>query len=484
MSHFIRAIIAACVAAPLLATACHPSSPELAPALVPARDVLTGNPQNWADAMHVLAHAPHAANPFEFADALGDTSPEVRARAAIALALIGPSARASVNSLIAATEDPDTTVRAEAAFALGAVGERSERVFRALTRRSGSRLVNRRVSNAISRFAVLPRLAISPGLDAELRTETSSAAPWDRLRLLALTSRTNSSWVSDAYVALLRDSDPEIRQAAGWGLAATGDKSSRARVALLALASDSAEWIRAEAPEMLSLLDSPGRSAPTCPHRTHDGPIQARLVIEPGSFGLRGDGRGAYVHGREGVSASHGYAFNLRLNPVGGSQPGIGPRPPQARDPAARALVIDLTRPVAESGAVPFGVVRDAGASFHFFYLWDANRALWNTRDIPIGARVPSDRAELTFELEGRWHRLQLGRWAIGQCGELYARGGAIHGNGTSPVQVERVSEWAFRVTAPAGSRGRLWDYSDPALPRDRGLYEFPFDVTVTGVPR
>lgn len=484
MGTYMRSsVIVSAVAVVLLGSACQPPRSRTELAIGRLATAFLAEGQAWADAMRFLAHSDADGDATALAHALRDSSSAIRERAAMALALLGPAARTAVPALINATRDPEPAVRAEAVFALGMVGERSERVFHALANASGSRLVTRRVSAAVSRFAVHPRLTISSPFDEDLRAHAADPDPWTRLRILDIASRTKAAWVSGEYLRLLREPDPELRSSAAWSLAALGDTAPAVRSALAQLSSDSVDWIRRDVPDMLRRLDNPRPDLSTCPHRAHEGPIPATAVIESGSISLRGDGRGPYVQGRDGVSASHSYAFNLRLNPVSGTQPGIGPRSPATGDSASRAMFIDLGRPVRASGAAPLGIIRDAGASLHFFYLRDRNGAIWNTRDIPVGAKAVSDRTELTFEVDGRWHRLHFGPWAIGDCQEAYASGAAIHGAGTSSVQIERLSASAFRVFAPTQSRARLWDYANPAQPRDRGLYEFAFEVSVTALP-
>jgi hypothetical protein len=77
---------------------------------------------------------------------------------------------------------------------------------------------------------------------------------------------------------------------------------------------------------------------------------------------------------------------------------------------------------------------------------------------------------------------LQFGPWSLGACGEGYAYGAHIGGEGTSRVHIERLSENEFRLTAPPGSMARLWDYVDPKSPVDLGLYSFSFAAVLTGI--
>lgn len=259
----------------------------------------------------------------------------------------------------------------------------------------------------------------------------------------------------------------------------SGDTSAAVRSALSTLAQDSVERVRIAGRGWLESQNQPPRSSVPCMHRPADGAIHATVEIPAASVALRGDGRGPYLSRRDSVDAHHGVSFNVALlRPLGGAQPGMGPRR-TAYHPSPRVFEIDLTAPIAGSGAVSVGVIRDPEASLHASYLFDANRVIWNSRDIPIGARIASDRTELTFAIDGRWHRLHFGPWALGACEEEYARGGRINGRGTSPVWIERLSVSDYRIVADSAASGRLWEYVNPSQPIDRGLYRFPFIVLV-----
>jgi hypothetical protein len=107
----------------------------------------------------------------------------------------------------------------------------------------------------------------------------------------------------------------------------------------------------------------------------------------------------------------------------------------------------------------------------------DDSRQIWNLRDLPVGARVMSDRAEMTLDIGGRLHSIQFGPWALGQCREKYAHQAVLHGAGTTPVVVERLSSSEYRINAPEGSIARLWEQGDLSDIKDRGLYYFSFSV-------
>ena len=64
--------------------------------------------------------------------ALSDEDKDVRAEAAVALAIIGPEAKDAVPELRIALSDPEIDVRAEAAFALGEIGPAAQTAIETL----------------------------------------------------------------------------------------------------------------------------------------------------------------------------------------------------------------------------------------------------------------------------------------------------------------------------------------------------------------
>lgn len=445
--------------------------------------VRSGAPQAWADALQAYANsgAPLAGHVPALAGMLSADSADVRHRAALALGALGPLARPAVESLIVALSDPDPRVRAEVAFALHRTSEFSERVLEAiynawLLEKDG--LVRSRIWPRGFGSIDAPHITVSESLDVRLRQQFETLEGWRRFWTLTIAAHTTAAWVTPAYVLVLNDPDPAVRSSAAWGLAAYAGEREEIRTAIAAQHQDTLQWVRENASQVLATFDAAPTPAMNCVHRTAGDQEPGAVLIESGAFALRDDRRGPYKHGTNNVRASHGTATNLLLSASGREgQPGIGVIPPAGPNP--RMLEIDLSRPVAGSGARALGVVRDHAASFHTFYMWDAQRVIWNTRDIPVGSTVQSDRTEIAFQIRGVWHRLQMGPWAIGDCREPYAKGASIHGTGTTPVSIERISGSDFVVSAPTSSRGRLWRYSDPARPEDLGLYEFSFRMRI-----
>lgn len=460
---------------------------ETAYATHAADAVLSPDPQRWADALYAFANDSQMARAVpSLRTALGDPSVAVRRRAAMALGAIGELSRPAVPALLLALADPDTGVRSEVAFAIGSAGERSERVLQALFRASAaerSPLVKKRLSSAVARFSMRPRFAVSPQFAGELRPALSSADNARRSAALQIAERTNVSWGISEYLRLLGDPEPDMRNEAAWALAALGDTSSAVRSAIAHLANDSVKWVADDVPYVLAGITKWSEPGGVCRHRVNEGLIAAEAEVDPSSMSLRGDGKGPYAQGRDGVKASQSYAFNLLLtNAVDRSVPTIGNQR-ASRGVNVRTLAFDLSDTVPGSGSVPLGSIRDSAATFHVFYMWDKHRLIWNTRDLPVGAKVESSRSQFNLTIDGRPHRLHFGPWALGDCKEGYATSGAINGAGTSPVRLARVSEQEYLATAPAGSIGRLWDYS--AVPaKDRGLYRFSFALRIRNVPQ
>ena len=465
---------------------CHPpGAPETGYPSGPADAVLSPDPQRWADALYAFANDSQMVRTIpSLTTALGNQSATIRKRAAMALGAIGELSRPTVPALLRALADPDTGVRSEVAFAIGSTGERSERVLQALFRASAterSRLVEMRLWSFVGTFSMRSRLAVSPQFASELRQALSSEDYHRRSAALQIAGRTNVAWATSEYLRLLGDPEPDMRISAAWALAALGDTSDVVRSAIARLTNDSVKWVAEDVPNVLAAITKWSEPAARCRHRVTDGLIAAEADVDPGSVSLRGDGKGPYAQGRDGVNASQSYAFNLLLtNAVDRAVPSID-KQNASHAVNVRSLAFDLSDIVPGSGSVPLGSVVDSAATFHVFYMWDSHRLIWNTRDLPVGAKVESSRSEFVLTIDGRRHRLQFGPWALGDCKEAYATSGAINGSGTKPVRLARISEQEYVATAPPGSIARLWDYS--ALPaKDRGLYRFSFAIRIRNV--
>ena len=158
--------------------------------------------------------------------------------------------------------------------------------------------------------------------------------------------------------------------------------------------------------------------------------------------------------------------------------------------PSARAMSINLSQPVAGSGATNLGVVTSTAANFGAFWAQDSSRHRWfdctehpyirSLRDLPTDSTVQSDRIELRFFLGSVQHILQFGPWTAGQ---YQTKQGPYDGRGTTPGTITRTSGETWTIRSSERSVGRLWDNRDPAHPIDLGLYAFPFDVHVRYPP-
>lgn len=480
----LRALVLLPVAL-LVACASGPRSPADAER-ADVTAALSDGGQRWADAL--VAYATDSARIRDLPAlvvSLRDSSALVRQRAAMAIGALGEPARPAAAALLPLLQDPDSLVRAEAAFAVGrlrhASGAVAEALYRAL-KREPARAVRVRLNAAFSTFDPRARLPISDAMAASLRQDLTGDAAEVREMALNIAARVDLPGARELVVANIRHPNPDVRMEAAWALAVSADTTG-ARAEIQALARDTVKWLADEVPWLVGLIGTYRHELPPCGHRAVAGLLPAALSVEDAGGSVAGDGRGAYVQGRDGVRASHSYAFNLLL--PWGVTPAVPtvPVPPTASSRPWRALRVDLSAPAPAGGGIGRGVVLDTAATFHTFFMYGRDRLIWNTRDIPVGARVRSSRSEFTLRLDGRMHKLQFGPRALGDCNEGYATAGRVHGEGTTPLVIERVSADEFVVTAPPGSVGRLWDYSAPPA-KDLGLYRASFRFRITAAPQ
>jgi hypothetical protein len=449
--------------------------------------VKSGNPQNWANTLQALSGSTSVSPAVvtELAALLNDSSAAVRARAAMALGALGAAAHTALPQLLRAMRDPDSIARAEVIFAVGALGARTEPVLRGLYIAStvdGPGLARRAALLALNRLGRRPPITVSTDFAEEL--QAALKAPQVNVRTVALRTamRANVPWAAEAFISMLSDADPYIRVDAAFAVAGTDD-STRAAAAIKRLEHDSVEWVRGAIPGLLARLRSPAESSGAeCHHRTVAGTGQATvaLSVAHSSSSLRDDGRGRYESGAGGVRAATGVSFNFFL-PNAPLNPGTGSKPrSEYSDTATRAMVIDLSEPLASPSNRAGTLVRDDAARIHTFYLFDARRVIWNLRDIPVGAAVKSSRTQINFFLNGRYHILQFGSWSLGDCGEEYAPQTKLGGQGTTSVNIHRVGSHEYRIWTPPGSTGRLWEVSEQSHAVDLGLYRFGFDIRIS----
>jgi len=439
--------------------------------------------QQWADLIVRVGSrnwdAPRLA---KFATQLESPSAAARKRALILLEAAGPASQPYVLAMVARLTDRDSEVRTEAASAIDAAHSRSPTLIAALldaATADTARSTARRISSLVGHMNARPRISASEELSRSLHDALTSADKDRRIVFLRLASRTNVGWAVPEFLSLLNDQNPQVRSEAAWALAATGDTSPKVIAALKAQAHDSVKSVRDDAPYVLNALTTPEESSSPCSHRPTEGLIQAVLSVEPSSRSLKADPYGVYTEGRDRVSSSHSYAYNLLLsNASNSSVPTIGAREnvPAVR---SRALTFDLTRPIRGSGAQSLGVFTDSTAEFHTFFYWDRNHRIWNTRDIPVGATVKSSRTEFVFTRGGRTYHFHFGPWSLGDCKEPYATAGPVHGSGTTQPEITRLSATDYIVSSGHGGVGRLWEYPEKGVAKDRGRYSFEFVVRI-----
>jgi Tol biopolymer transport system component len=204
-------------------------------------------------------------------------------------------------------------------------------------------------------------------------------------------------------------------------------------------------------------------------------PMTAFSALIHGGHALAGDGLNAYRDGSNGSKVTGAMALSMWV----GSPYRFDPRTKAASTaPHERYMTFDLSRPVEGSGAVKLTSQKDHLARFHVFWKHDhvpgaSVERVHLMTDIAIGATVESDRVELWSMVGGVQHILQFGPWVLGE----FTPRAPIGGEGTTKATITRVSEDTWRIKAPEGSIGRLWDYSDSNKPVDKGLYYFDFDV-------
>jgi hypothetical protein len=373
----------------------------------------------------------------------------------------------------------------EAAFALGAInGLRHpaalRAAFHAAVQDTFPRVQNR-LENALDH---LPRgpIPIDDAFSRELLDGLSRSQPLrTRLWALRIASFANVPWGAPEFSRLLGDGDPAIRYSAMFALATVQPATPGARAAIERLSADSVKRVRDAVRPAIGMLKTGPRPPLACSHRGTPSPTSLQVTIDSSSRSLRSDGRGSYQHGRDRVRTIRSFAFNLLMS---AAEDRDGSPVDTTGSFTNRALLFDLSQPVVATGAMSLGVVRDSAAILHFHWMWDPGRRVeWTFDDMPVGGRGTSDRTQFEFSIGGHPYVLQFGQWGQGDCGEPYAYGARLNGNGTTGVEIERLAEDEYRLVAPPGGVARLWDYRVPQAPRDLGLYSFSFSLRLTRAP-
>ena len=191
---------------------------------------------------------------------------------------------------------------------------------------------------------------------------------------------------------------------------------------------------------------------------------------------VRADRGGPYFNRRESVIALFGDAVNL-WTWRGSTTADNSPREDfNGAFPKRRFLEIDLTHPVASSGAVSLGLIRDSAASIHVFFKDDsAARRIVSVWEIPVGNPVRDERVEFWVRANGHQYLLQFGSFGMGK----YSARGRVHGAGTTAAYVQRPDSAHWIVRSAPQSVGRLWNVDAIQNPKDAGLYAFSFDFEI-----
>jgi hypothetical protein len=263
------------------------------------------------------------------------------------------------------------------------------------------------------------------------------------------------------YMDALRDTVEDVRIAAIVGLGRAGPAARDAVAALVRMVGDAASSreLRARAAWALSLV---------LPLEDQQNYIQVEVSDQ--GMGIRSDGLGPYVHGADSVSVTKAASLNLGL--AGERGDGRATSLKTVR-PLRRSLLVDLSRPVRNSGATARGVIRDNEAAVHMAFTHVHERTMISINRLePSDTLTPVERVEVQFRIDGVAHVLQMGEWAQGEFNRQAPR---INGIGTSTARVAHTDLSTWTVFAPEGSVARLWDFRDAQNPVDRGLYVVPF---------
>jgi len=209
-------------------------------------------------------------------------------------------------------------------------------------------------------------------------------------------------------------------------------------------------------------------------------PTQSMSAVVAEGGWLASDGRGAYVDGTQGSTAT------LRNIAYVATNDGM------TVNRNSRFLVFNFNSPVVgDPLAQALGVVQDRHGEMNVFYKLDPAgadglRQKHGLEEVPDdGVFYTSERTDLYVEINGVRHLLMFGgnTWGINTC---EPSNGAIFGApGTTYLQVARLpGSNTYLLQAPAGSLGRLFDYSNTFNPIDKGLYRFSFLITLSPKPK
>jgi hypothetical protein len=230
---------------------------------------------------------------------------------------------------------------------------------------------------------------------------------------------------------------------------------------------------------IISAMVACGAAAAAAQDVPHSRPFDLTIA---GGRDLRPDGKGTYR-----TNAGYGSIW------IGlcGNAPWCSTRPEPGRQATkSRDLLLDLSHPVPNSGAIPRGVVRTSLARWLVFWRVDTIGMVRSEGvdyptfmaavDIPLDSTVPSDEVQIRFYGDSAEQMLQFGpgmarrtRWTVD----------GINGVGTVAASIAHLATSTWVVRSGEESVGRLWDISDSTKPVDRGLYRFSFEGRFDELP-
>lgn len=200
-------------------------------------------------------------------------------------------------------------------------------------------------------------------------------------------------------------------------------------------------------------------------------PYIGPITIADDLRGLSSDGRGPYLPGGNGVRYSMVVQGHMGLQFRDGARQGD------------RAFTANLDNPVPGGGGIPLGTITVNGDN-SLYAAWRREGNLHKSLlSIPIGETVPAEQLNVSLHINGRFHVLQMGPGAYGQCHSGQDTT-TVHGRGTSAATIHRTTRTTWVVDLPTHSVGRLFDVSHTIHhAQDKGLYYFQLHFEISAKP-
>ncbi len=418
-----------------------------------------------------------------FVGTLSDTSQEKRSRALQALVQLSTASQGqlgmfdgvndvtpAIPSLVKAARDPADPLRLSAMWLLCTIGGPARDVVAPLAREAI------RDTSAAMRSAGAALLGIVGDASDEkgLVNLLGDREPNVRARASYALGLLPRRGAVEPLTRMLADPSAYVRAMALKALANIGPSARSALPAITSMIGDTTHWRSGNYAESIG-AEAAWAASHIVPRRGISA-IPARVDIDDRGNSLRSDGLGSYVAGADSIDAFVSAALNLDL--AGSRGDGRAAKLATVR-PLRRSLMIDLTRPVLNSGAHSKGVVRDNEAVLHVYWSHVHEKRMIGIATLdPSDSAVTSERAELQFRIEGEPYLMQLGEWTED---EFNPRAPKVNGKGTSLCKIWHPAADEWTVIAPPGSIARLWKMTDPQRPVDMGLYAFPFALSWSG---